>query len=465
MKFRLKLTLAMLCLLSLLFAAGGAALISISFRTALEREEESARAAGRLLLETLQVIGGIERWEDEQSAADALGQMTAQESFPAVRFFSEDALLYAQGAAASDFLDLTGQTGTGQMTVAYFSDHADTPYLQVTTCLQLGAKPLYLSLGQDLSGIYETRDLQQRAYRLVFALMLVLGTLLSYLMAALLTRPLNKLSRASREIAAGNLAYRSKLQSRDELGALSRDFDAMAGQVERSVLALRDAARRQEQFMGSFTHELKTPMTSIIGYADLLRGQSLNAKEQAEAANYIFSEGRRLENLCLKLLDIFVADKRTLDFKPVSPAELAQSVAAQLKPGYAEARVRIHCEGEAGRCLLDPDLTRTLLLNLLENAKKSMDGGGQIHLSAYLLADGCRFVISDSGRGIPPEALAHITEAFYRVDKSRSRTQGNAGLGLALCAKIAELHHGSMEFDSTPGLGTTVVAELRGGRA
>ena len=78
--------------------------------------------------------------------------------------------------------------------------------------------------------------------------------------------------------------------------------------------------------------------------------------------------------------------------------------------------------------------------------------------------DGCILTVQDNGRGVPPDALNHLTEAFYRVDKSRSRQQGGAGLGLTLCAKIAALHNGSIRFDSTPNIGTTVLVTLKGAR-
>ena len=217
--------------------------------------------------------------------------------------------------------------------------------------------------------------------------------------------------------------------------------------------------------MGNFAHEMKTPMTSIIGYADLLRGQSLTPEEQVNAANYIFSEGKRLENLSLKLLDIFVADRQKIVMKSVSPAEIVLDLAKHLKPDYEKAGIALQCECEEGVCLLEPDLTRTLLLNLLENAKKALSGGGNIRVTGTMLPDGYRFVVVDNGSGIPPEALQHLTEAFYRVDKSRSRAQGSVGLGLSLCAKIVELHRGTLHFDSQPGAGTTVTVDLKGGRA
>lgn len=216
--------------------------------------------------------------------------------------------------------------------------------------------------------------------------------------------------------------------------------------------------------MGSFAHEMKTPMTSIIGYADLLRGQSLTAEEQIDAANYIFSEGKRLENLSFKLLDIFVADHRELVLKQVSPAGIVKNLMEHLRPIYQKSNIELSYECEEGTCMLEPDLTRMLLLNLLDNARKALDHGGHIGITSSMLPDGCRLIVADNGKGMPPEALQHLTEVFYRVDKSRSRAQGSAGLGLSLCAKIVERHHGTIHFDSKLGTGTTITVDLKGGR-
>ena len=217
--------------------------------------------------------------------------------------------------------------------------------------------------------------------------------------------------------------------------------------------------------MGSFAHELKTPMTSIIGYADLLLSGALDREEQAEAAGYIFSEGQRLESLSRKLLDLLVLKKGGASLRPASPAALIEAAAEQLRPVYRGQGIRLACRCQEGRCLLEPDLVRSLLLNLLDNARKAMEQGGSISLSCEMTADGCRICVRDEGRGIPAEALAHLTEAFYRVDKSRSRAQGGVGLGLALCREIAAFHGGELRFASQPGHGTCVSVELRGGRA
>lgn len=190
------------------------------------------------------------------------------------------------------------------------------------------------------------------------------------------------------------------------------------------------------------------------------------AGEQAEAANYIVSEGKRLENLSQKLLELLVLKNTRMAFSKARPAALIGGLAARLGPVYERQGIVLSCVCGEGECLLEPELIKSLLINLFDNARKALEGkGGRITVRAVMLPDGCEIAISDDGRGIPPEALEHLTEAFYRVDRSRARQQGGVGLGLALCREIANLHGGSLHFDSRPGEGTTVTVKLRGGAA
>jgi len=322
---------------------------------------------------------------------------------------------------------------------------------------------LYLSLGRDATSIRDAYETQLALFRQIFWVMLALCAALAYGLSAFLTRPLNRLSRSARAIASGKLSARSRIPGNDEIADLSRDFDRMAERVEESMDELRDAMRRRELFMGSFTHELKTPMTSIIGYADLIRGENLSPEELQEAADTIFREGRRLEHLSMLLLDIFVADKRELRMKLTRICDLAESVASQLRPIYEKQGIAITVQAERAYARVEPDLVRTLLLNLMDNARKAMPEGGEIRICVSSLPEGTRLRVCDNGIGIPREAIRHLTEAFYRVDKQQARAQGGTGLGLALCQKIAELHHGEIRFESEEGEGTTVTVDLPGG--
>ena len=238
----------------------------------------------------------------------------------------------------------------------------------------------------------------------------------------------------------------------------------MAARQEANFAALKATMEGQDRFIGSFTHELKTPMTSILGYADLLRRGTLSPEEQANAADYIFSEGKRLERLSLKLLELYLAEHQALSLGPVAPADLLQDLTAHLSPGLARQGIVLTTQWEPGLCLLEPDLFRSLVLNLIDNSRKAIGAQGTISISCQMTERGCRLTVQDTGRGMPPEVLSPLTEAFYRVDKSRARAQGGAGLGLALREKIAVLHQGRITFESTLGQGTTVTVSLEGGR-
>lgn len=465
MKFRVKMTLCMLCLMSLVFGVGGSLLLSLSFRGSLERETESAYRTYQTVLSTLQVVNQTQAGYGD--IAETLGQLAAQRSsvWAALRLTDGSETLYQSGSAAARFQDMSGRIEPSYCLIAHMQDEDGGRYLQLSGAFAADDKTMVLDLAHDISSVYAARDVQQSAYQKVFLVMLVLCAVLSYSISWILTRPLSRLSNASREIASGNLAYRARIRSHDEVGALASDFNHMARTLEANVSELTAAMERQERFMGSFAHEMKTPMTSIIGYADLIRSQALAPEEQADAANYVFSEGKRLESLSRKLLDILVLGQTEVALTLSSPRQIIVNLVEHLRPVYLERGIRLQQRCEEGACLLEPDLFKSLLVNLLDNARKALDQGGNIVVVCEMLPDGCRVRVLDNGRGIPEEALGHLTEAFYRVDKSRARAQGGAGLGLTLCSEIAALHGGTIGVDSRVGNGTCVTVELRGGRA
>lgn len=466
MKFRVKITLCMLGLLSLLFGAGGSLLISASFHNALDREREAAYNSYQMVLGTLQIVNRLNRQSGYEDISRTLGQISEQNTgaWSALRLYTAEAAVYEYGSPLPQAL--AGPAEPGRCVIRYQSTDGGGRLLALSGTLEAGGETLYLDMTREISPLFEARQAQQQAYLWVFLFMAVLCALLSYSMARVLTAPLESLSRASRAIADGQLSSRSRVRSRDEIGLVARDFNAMAETLEANISQLEQAMARQERFMGAFAHEVKTPMTSIIGYADLIRGQTLTLEEQSEAADYIFSEGRRLESLSQKLLELLVLKRGGAALTPASPAALVQGLVRRLAPLYAAQGISLTYACGRGKCLLEPDLVKSLLLNLLDNARKALDGqGGAIHVQAELLPGGCRISVRDSGRGIPPAALEHLTEDFYRVDKARARAQGGAGLGLSLCREIAALHSGELRFDSAPGLGTTVTVILRGGAA
>lgn len=431
MKFRAKLTIAMVLLLSLTYGIGGSLMIAQSFSASIDRERDAAVQTYRMVVDVLDLLG------DNASPGTAANTVAL--------------VLHKLGSG-------------GSSTAARIRSGAQMTTMGDTALLGATADGTTVQLAFDVTETYTVRQTQQRAYHTTFVILIAIGAAVAWLTSYLLTRPLGTLSRASRELARGNLSYRAPVRSRDEAGQLAADFNRMAGQLEQNVNRIQESMALQERFMADFSHEMKTPMTSIIGYADLLRSQVLTPDEQMDAANYIFSEGKRLEALGLKLLDMLSLDQSKLQLVPASPADLVAGLLEHLKRVYAQKGIALQYRTAEGMCFLEPDLFKTLLVNLMDNARKALDNGGYIYVWQEMLPDGCRVRVLDNGRGIPPEALTHLTEAFYRVDKSRSRAQGGAGLGLSLCNEIVQLHGGTMQFESRVGNGTVVTVELKGGR-
>lgn len=466
MKFQLKTVCCMIILMALFFGAGSSALISITFQASLDQEKNAAQESYCMILNTLQVVNGMEHWTEKTDISKILDQLSGQNvSWSALRLHSKKKTLYSKGDAAEYFTNLNDKIDPNHLACTIVTMPEQSHYLQLSGSFYVGKQLYYLDAAYNIDSIYEVRGRLQNIYQQIFLILLLACACLSFILAFFLTRPLAKLSRASREIASGNYDYRSNIKSNDEVGSVSRDFDLMADHLQDSIEELEASVEQQNLFTENFTHELKTPMTSIIGYADLLRSQSLSKEDELEAINYIFSEGKRLERLSLKLLDIFTVKSETFPLTKTSVAEIIQNLAEHLKPVLAQEAIFLNYDCEPGLCMLDSDFFYSLLVNLIENARKAITNGGIISVKSIMTDDGCCVTISDDGVGIPAEAIGHITEAFYRVDKARSRSQGGAGLGLALCAKIVSLHHGDISFQSTEGLGTTVTVQLRGGRA
>ncbi|MCI9145070.1 MAG: HAMP domain-containing histidine kinase [Eubacterium sp.] len=456
MKFSVKIMLSMLCLLSLLFGIGGSLMISLSFNDSLERERSSAYNSYQMVLNTLQIVNGIDRQVDYDDIGNILNQLSNQktESWTALRLYNSEKSVYEVGVF--DFSDVSEKDLAKQNIVQQLVTNDDKRYLIVSGALQVGGETMFLDMAYNITPLFETRSAQEKVYQSVFLFLIVICALLSYSISRILTRPLSELSKTSQAISNGNFSKRCDVKSNDEVGRLAVDFNTMVDELENNI-------KQQESFISSFAHEMKTPMTSVIGYADLIRSQMLSEKEVYESANFIVSEGRRLEGLSQKLLELFVLKEKAAVLSSASPSLLIEELVSHLAPVYEKQGIILKCTCEAGCCLLESDLFKSLLINLWDNARKAMENGGTISVKSVMTDDGCRITVSDNGTGIPDESLSHLTEAFYRVDKSRSRAQGGAGIGLALCKEIASLHNGSIGFESELGVGTTVTVEFKGG--
>lgn len=461
MNFRVKLIISITLLIAVTFGIGGTVLISASFAASLDEEKDAAMQSFETVQSTLYLLSALGEENTDTHLADVLEQMDQQgAAWQAVSLRDGSETIYGSGGA-SRLLQPLPQPEPGQCAYT-ISEDAYGYGLHIVSNLSTRERTLTLSARFDLSGAYSTRQTQQQIFAIIYIAVVFLGIGTSCILAVYLTRRLHRLTVTARRISGGDLSRRSQIKSHDEFGQLSRDFDAMADKLQENISRLEEDMQRQEAFMGAFAHEIKTPMTSIIGYADLLRQDILDQDGRIMAAGYIFSEGQRLEKLSFKLLDLLVMQSDTPVMSEVDLHGLLAEVENALAPVLKERGILLTCRGERGKVCVEPDLVKTLLYNLIDNAAKAMDGTGRIAVRGTVLPGGCEIRVTDNGRGMESGELTRITEAFYRVDKSRSRKQGGAGLGLTLCKQIVALHRGNLTFRSAPGVGTQVTAELYG---
>jgi len=466
MKFAWKVTLVTVCILLLSTSVGSYLLISLSFQTALSREIDMAQEELQMLRISYEAVCSARGITLENVSQRSRGLKRALEEtgyfaghqFRVATQSGENVYSTTEAASDRELLAQISQQSTGYV----LRQEQDSQMLHCAGPVVLPDGILYMETFWDLSRLFTDRETHYQIYRWIVLLVVGVSSLMMFVLSYWLTTPIRSLGKVATQLSQGDYSPRAVVSGNDEISELADSFNRMADAIEKNVQELEDAARRQEDFTASFVHELKTPLTSIIGYADMLRSQNLSESVRFKASSYIFSEGKRLENLSLSLMNLLVVGRSEMELRQVNMGRLCQEAGRICQPSIQSKGLTLAVRAEDGTLPGDQALLQTLLQNLLDNARKATEHGGQIVLTGRKTGDGYQITVADQGRGIPEEELSKITEPFYMVDKSRSRAEGGAGLGLALCKQIAELHQGSLQFESAVGAGTTVTVTLGG---
>lgn len=463
MKFKHKLVLCMVVLLGLSFGLGGTILIHRSFKTSLSSTIDSDLLNYESIQSTLLIAVDTNSVSSYIDMSNIINQLSAQGNSNRKNIILRNSDMEVVSIMNSSFTYKEMKPSDENTCNSIIWRENNNYYLQLCSSMDINTENLDISqmdIVYDITSVYAARAQEQNTFRLLLIVIFVVGSITSMIAASLLTKPLEKLSSLAQHISHGDYSARLHIHSGDEIEALANDFNNMADTIEDNISELHFSMEKQEQFMGNFAHELKTPMTSIIGYADLLRSQNMSEDETNEAANYIFSEGKRLESLSLKLLDLLVVKNQETILTPTDPALAVRNVINVMKPELAKEHITLKSSCRKGCCMMDIDLFQSLIINIIDNARKAIDDNGLIHVAGTVRDDNYVIIIKDNGRGMPPEEITRISEAFYRIDKSRSRAQGGAGLGLAICSKIAEIHQAKIKYKSAVGRGTVVTITL-----
>ena len=323
----------------------------------------------------------------------------------------------------------------------------------------------YLVLGQSTTGfdischIYLVADasfiqgqLWQLSGRYVLLALAIglLGLGAVYFMVSHALGPLTKLSQAAERIAAGNYGQRVPQTSADEVGLLAGSFNRMAQAVETHVDTLQEQNARQTLFLRAVTHELKTPLTSLLLNVNTLQTLYLPQEQQEALLGSMDTQLHWLETMVRKLLTL-LSMKSKVQPVPTDVAALLAQAQELTRPVCQKYGVTLYTDCQMSTLVVDKDLICSALVNLIENSAKASFPGGMI----WLRGTEKGFTVEDRGRGIPPQDLQRVTEPFYMGDPSRSKSTGGFGLGLALVREVALAHGGTLDLESTEGIGTT----------
>lgn len=457
MKFFSKIFITVTLILCISLSLSGYLLISLSFQHAIEQEKSQALDQYQLTKFTFQsrlLSIRMDQTMNKQVFSRLFSEpLQSQTSNALLAVFSQEKQpLYSNYPDNYDFSIL--DTVDLEKLVYEIRPANNSYFLSIADCFTQKNQTFYLLFGKNIYSVIQQREQMEHSFAVIYCTVCTLSILTLLLLSLLFVRPLKKMTHFAARIAEGDYSSRVTVQTHDELGDLAETCNHMADAIQKSIDHLTRSAIQKEDFVASFAHELKTPLTSVIGYADMIYQKDLTREEIRNAAWYILDEGMRLEELSRKLMDLIVMERQEFVMEEFSARDLLANLSETLRPVCESQKVTLQTEITDCYIRIEYDLFKTLLLNLVDNAIKS--NASLILLSGKPVDHGYEIRVSDNGCGIPESEISRITEAFYMVDKSRSRKQHGAGIGLALVSQIAKLHQAKLHFESTLQAGTTV---------
>lgn len=328
--------------------------------------------------------------------------------------------------------------------------------LFATNITYINHKRYVFTYMKDFTPVYQERVDQYSFFLRVDVAACFLYMLIMYFVSKGLTKPIDRLNRTAQVIAQGDFSERVQLTTKDEIGVLAQNFNEMASVVEDKINDLELHNQQKQRFINNFTHELKTPLTSIIGFANFLRTTKYNEDIFLDALDVIYSEGKRLESFSLKLMDLVFLEEHHFQMEEHDLKATIAEMEPVLKMKAREKQITIVIDCEEGSLLMDKDLMKSLIFNLVDNAFKASAKQQSISLRTYWSGNHCILEIIDQGIGIAKEHQDKIFEPFFMTDMARTRSNNGAGLGLSICQSIADIHKASIKVISEVNQGTTI---------
>lgn len=302
---------------------------------------------------------------------------------------------------------------------------------------------------------------------IIFAVSIVIA----YIISKQITMPIKKLANKTKEITNGNFDVDIDIKSEDELGMLASDFKNMVETIKMQIKTiendrdnLRELSEKQKNFFDNVTHELKTPMTTIIGYSEIIKDNQFNdEKFFNKGINRIISEANRLNRMIVQLLDISKNTNKNFDYelKKLNLSNIIINMCEDMTHKARKYNMSIDVDVEEKiKIIANEDKIKEIIINLIDNSIKYGQVNSTIYVNAHINGKYVDISVTDSGDGIEESEIENILSPFYRVSKSESRELGSTGLGLAIVKSIVDSYNGKIDIKSEVNKGTKVSIKL-----
>ena len=330
----------------------------------------------------------------------------------------------------------------------------------VSSVVNLENRDFKLIISKDIQYVYTERINNYKFFIIIDFIMLIILSIGMYIISKKLTNPLVKLSNISKDIAKGKYNIRAEENNKnDEIGVLEHNFNLMIEVIENNIEELKYLNESKQRFIDSLNHEIKTPITSIIGYSELLLKNNVSEEIKIKALKYINSEAKRLETLNSTLLKLTLMREEKQNLKKVNLKDSIINVKNRLIYKMERKNINLNINMEDIDIWIDKGLLEILLTNIMDNSIKASDTNSRIDIEGYYNKDTDEYMlkIKDKGIGIPKEDLDKVLEPFYMVDKARTRKNNGIGLGLSICSEICNINNISLDIKSELNVGTEVI--------
>lgn len=285
---------------------------------------------------------------------------------------------------------------------------------------------------------------------LLITVLLIISFLSMYIVFRMLTKPIKSLSKAAKELNYGSTEVNIPYQSQDEIGELSRTFEEMG-------MRLKLSENNQKEMISAISHDIKTPLTSIIGYSKRLKDGKAKEEKKEEYYNIIWKKAADIENLLVELEDYGDLNSRnSYNFKSILAIDFFSLITKEIGVELKEKNIRFNIINKLNKetvINIDEVNIKRVFYNIVSNSLKYGGDGIEISAKAEEINNFTRFSISDKGSGVLDQNLDKIFDRFFREEESRNRQMGGTGLGLSICREIIESHGGEIyALNTHPGL-------------